>query len=128
MTLKKETRKQDKQREKEEFSEVSKLSLHSDQIQNEEEHPLTKRLQSVSWNNIPLPVKELFEVVTFHVILNEKDSASRKAIWNERMFKLQHMISLLHARVKEYEDKTLSKQSDVIKQIRDSANAVDLKL
>lgn len=71
----------------------------------DELHPLNILLDTCSWNNIPLPVKELFELLVVHVCQNQRDFWERKAIQNERMFKLQHMVQQLHARVRQVEEK-----------------------
>jgi hypothetical protein len=89
---------------------LDRLSLTSHQVlygieydDNISIHPIKRVLASCSWNNIPLPVKDLFELISEYVVSNQKEFMERKAISNERMFKLQTMISQLHARVKKAE-------------------------
>ena len=67
-------------------------------------HPLKQKLQEASWNNIPIPVRDLIEMLTNYVVYNEKDFWERKALINERMFKLQHMCAKIHSRVKMFSD------------------------
>ena len=48
-------------------------------------------IANCSWNNIPLPVRDLFTMISDYVVDNQHEFWERKAVQNERMFKLQTM-------------------------------------
>jgi len=62
--------------------------MNDQDLKPDPHHPLTLKLENCSWNNIPLPVKELFDMIVLHMCASQRDFWERKAIQNERMFKL----------------------------------------
>ena len=68
------------QYEDDQFSISSMVSQVEPQNDAKENHPLRCKFVNCSWNNIPLPVKELFNDLISVVTANENTFNERKAI------------------------------------------------
>ena len=50
-----------------------------------QDHYLTKQLKAISWNNIPLPLKEMFEHLVDYSLTQEVLSRKSKMKTNDRI-------------------------------------------
>lgn len=64
-----------------------------------EKHPLTDLLREQTWNNIPIPIRQMFELVCDALIGQDIHTWERKSLINERFFKMQHLASRLNERI-----------------------------
>ena len=78
-------------------------------------HPLSELLKRQSWNNIPLPTREMFELISDALIGQDIHTWERKSLINERFFKMQHLASRLNDRIKELKDQMTRWISDQLK-------------
>ena len=62
-------------------------------------HPLTRVCKEQSWNNIAIPVREMFELICDALIGQDIHTWERKSLINERFFKMQHLASRLNERI-----------------------------
>ena len=53
-----------------------------------ETHPLTSMLNEKSWNNIAVPIREMFYKIVDFMIGQDIHTWERKALINERFFKM----------------------------------------
>ena len=51
-------------------------------------HPLTEHMTNQSWNNIPLPTREMFNLIADALIGQDIHIWERKSLINERFFKM----------------------------------------
>jgi len=51
-------------------------------------HPLTMVIKDQRWNNIPLPVREMIELIIDALIGQDIHTWERKSLINERFFKM----------------------------------------
>lgn len=58
-------------------------------------------MEKQSWNNIPIPTREMFELLTDALIGQDIHTWERKSLINERFFKMQHLASRLNDKIKE---------------------------
>ena len=77
-------------------------------------HPLTYTLEHQSWNNIPIPTREMFELLADALIGQDIHTWERKSLINERFFKMQHLASRLNERIKKVHEE-LTKWIDSIR-------------
>ena len=52
-----------------------------------QKHPLTELLSSRKWNNIPLPLKEMFYMLSDAMVGQDIHTWERKSLVNERFIK-----------------------------------------
>ena len=57
-----------------------------------QKHPLTEMMRQQSWNNIPLPVKEVIEMMCDAMVAQDVHSWERKALQNGRFAHLQKNV------------------------------------
>ena len=63
-------------------------------------HPLTELLESRKWNNIPLPLKEMFYLICDAQVGQDIHTWERKCLTNERITEQQDKSFKLHRRIK----------------------------
>lgn len=85
-----------------------------------ENHPLTQMLQSQSWNNIPLPIREIFSMISDALIGQDIHTWERKSLINERFFKMQHLCKRLHDRIHGIKGEMTRWIEDIIKRSSDN--------
>ena len=56
-------------------------------------------LKEQSWNNIPLPIRHMFELFCDVMIGQDINTWERKSLINERFFKMQHLAAKLNERI-----------------------------
>ena len=61
-------------------------------------HPLMELLESRKWNNIPLPLKEMFYMLSDAMVGQDIHTWERKSLINERFIKQQSKSLKLHKR------------------------------
>lgn len=66
----------------------------------EKNHMLKQSFAKTSWNNIPLPLKELLDKIVQNVVFAEGRECKRKTLVNERFIKVQQTCDKLKERIK----------------------------
>ncbi len=90
-------------------------------------HPLNDLIRKQTWNNIPLPIRELFELITDALIGQDIHTWERKSLINERFFKMQHLASRLNERIKEVQGKMSRWIEDTMKRTYEHSRRIELE-
>ena len=85
---------------------------------------MTEMYKRQSWNNIPIPLKELFGMLCDAFIGQDIHSWERKCLMNERFKRLQNMIILVQSHIK----KTKTEVSQICCEINESAKLERVEL
>ena len=91
-------------------------------------HPLTEHMTNQSWNNIPLPTREMFNLIADALIGQDIHIWERKSLINERFFKMQHLASKLHERIKEVKSEMTRWIEDCMKRTFEQCRKTELDL
>jgi hypothetical protein len=73
---------------------------HPDIDAFERDHPLKKIFEKTSWNNIPLPLKDMLQAVINAVAVHEVRDWKRKKLINERFMNVYMNYDKLKERLK----------------------------
>lgn len=79
-----------------------------------------------TWNNIPIPTREMFELITDALIGQDIHTWERKSLINERFFKMQHLACRLNTRIKEVKSEMTRWIEDVMKRTFETCRKTDL--
>ena len=58
-------------------------------------HPLSEVTEEIRWNNVPICVKQLFELVSQAIIAQDIHMWERKNLQNQRVLRLQKLCHKL---------------------------------
>ena len=89
---------------------------------------MSEALSRQSWNNIPLPVRELFDLISDALIGQDIHAWERKSLINERFFKMQHLASKLNDRIKQTRAEMTRWIEDLMKRTYETQRRTDLKV
>ena len=87
-------------------------------------HPLTRVCKEQSWNNIAIPVREMFELICDALIGQDIHTWERKSLINERFFKMQHLASRLNDRILNLKEEMTRWTEDVTKRTFEQSQRV----
>ena len=89
---------------------------------------MTETLEKQSWNNIPIPTREMFELLTDALIGQDIHTWERKSLINERFFKMQHLASRLNDKIKENKQQQTRWVEDIVKKTQEMHRRLDIDL
>lgn len=93
----------------------------SDQIKNYiGSHPLNELLKRQSWNNIPICLKELTQLLVDALIGVEIHQWERKSLSNERLTRLQDLFFKSQVRMRNTQSNVSAKFKDMEKKIEEA--------
>ena len=103
------------------YNHYNDQTMHMNKYVNK--HPLTELLNGMGWNNIPLPLKEMFHLLCDAMVGQDVHTWERKCTANERFNRLQDGTIKLQSRIR----KTKTEIAHKLKTIEEEAKTEKIK-